>query len=131
MQAAAKPSTMPTLAQMKSASTMPAQSTDTSPRIEKGKRKARPQDEIDALFDATLGKKVKKAELAGAEDGKEETNATHSKECGDDVKSKGDRKSRKRKDREEGGASKDLEDVLGAIRSAPKDKGAKKKKRVH
>ena len=42
------------------------------------------------------------------------------------------KKSKKRKDREEGAADKDLDDVLGAIRSAPKeDKGPKKRKRVH
>ncbi|RPD62032.1 ARM repeat-containing protein [Lentinus tigrinus ALCF2SS1-7] len=94
----------------------------------KGKGK---QDEIDALFDATLGKKVKKAELSTstpeAKPSKEDT-GTPAKSKSD----KGEKKSKKRKDRDEGGTDRDLTDVLGAIRSAPKeDKGPKKRKKAH
>ncbi|PIL36686.1 hypothetical protein GSI_00375 [Ganoderma sinense ZZ0214-1] len=111
-------------------------------RGDKGEHKAGPQNEIDALFDATLGKKVKRADLAGTdkvqesrvEDGAHEEGAKHkhktkSKEQDGDSSKK---KSKKRKDREEAPADKDLDDVLGAIRSAPKeDKGSKRRKRAH
>ncbi|TBU50501.1 ARM repeat-containing protein [Dichomitus squalens] len=114
--------------------TATAQKTDAdADRGGGGKRKAkgsRPQDEIDALFDATLGKKVKKAELASVDKikGKEDVESKSKSKTKD-----GEKKSKKRKDEEEGAAAdKDLSDVLGAIRSAPKDdKGPKKRKRAH
>ena len=109
--------------------------------MEKGKKKAQPQDEIDALFESTLGKAVKKADLAGPGEHKtkdQEDGASKSKSKDKDKlkdrggADKGEKKGKKRKEREEGGADKDLSDVLGAIRSAPKeDKGPKKKKRAH
>ena len=106
-----------------------------------GRRKAssakasRPQDEIDALFDATLGKKVKKAELASAD----KTGTSDKVESPSKSKSKakekekgGDKKSRKRKKGEEGAVEdRDLSDVLGAIRSAPKEDKGPKRKRAH
>ncbi|KAI0334862.1 ARM repeat-containing protein [Cubamyces sp. BRFM 1775] len=100
-----------------------------------GKQKARSQDEIDALFDATLGKKVKKAELASS--AKEQagiaTQSYHTvSERSHEKEKRG--KSKKRKEREDGGdaVDRDLRDVLGAIRAAPKeDKGPKKRKRGH
>ena len=114
-------------------------------RSDKGKHKATPQNEIDALFDATLGKKVKRAELANASADKGQAEDTETDlQKGEEAKRKhksktkeqdGDsskKKSKKRKEREEAAADKDLDDVLGAIRSAPKeDKGPKKRKRVH
>lgn len=105
-----------------------------------GRRKAssakasRPQDEIDALFDATLGKKVKKAELASADktgtgDKVESPSKSKSKAKGE---KDGDKKSRKRKKGEEGAVEdRDLSDVLGAIRSAPKEDKGPKRKRAH
>ncbi|KAI0721971.1 armadillo-type protein [Cerioporus squamosus] len=97
----------------------------------KGKGKAQPQDEIDALFDATLGKRVKKAELGSADKPKAKEETGHAPTKPKDEK--GEKKSKKRKDREEGGgADRELTDVLGAIRSAPKeDKGPKKRKKAH
>ena len=103
-----------------------------------GRRKAsakasRPQDEIDALFDATLGKKVKKAELAsndktGTGDKAESPSKSKAKEKEKD----GDKKSRKRKKGEEDAVEdRDLSDVLGAIRSAPKEDKGPKRKRAH
>ncbi|RDX53030.1 ARM repeat-containing protein [Lentinus brumalis] len=101
--------------------------TKSDKSAKKGKGKARPQDEIDALFDAKLGKKIKKAELATEDKPKEEPVGVKSSKD-----EKGEKKSKKRKDREEGGADRDLADVLGAIRSAPKeDKGPKKRKKAH
>lgn len=112
-------------------------------KAEKGKEekhKAGPQNEIDALFDATLGKKVKRAGLAREgneadagngllEKGAKEKHKSKSKGQDGDLSKK---KSKKRKDREEGATDKELDDVLGAIRSAPKeDKGHKKRKRAH
>ncbi|OBZ71991.1 Nucleolar protein 9 [Grifola frondosa] len=88
----------------------PVPAPDTVEKPSKKKRKTRPEDEIDALFDATVGKKVKKGELGEA--AMLTKQATTGKE---DI-----------------AADKNLKDVLGAIRSAPKDdKGHRKKKRTH
>ena len=90
------------------------------------------QDEIDALFDATLGKKVKKAELStsASKSSKEENDTPRKAKSSRDEK--GDKKNKKRKDRDDGGADRDLTDILGAIRSAPKDdRGSKKRKKAH
>ncbi|KAI0637703.1 ARM repeat-containing protein [Trametes polyzona] len=127
--------------------TSPDQANGDKPKGKsKGKGKGQPQDEIDALFDATLGKKVKKADLAGAapppgpdtgkaksqgaeeEKGAKEPAKEKEKEKGE----KGKGKSKKRKERDGDAGDRDLEDVLGAIRAAPKeDKGPKKRKRGH
>ncbi|KAI8985005.1 ARM repeat-containing protein [Trametes punicea] len=122
-----------------------AESAPSKPVTRKGKTKRKsahqPQDEIDALFDATLGKKVKKAELVSAA----KELAESKEKSGDKVKGskersekeegeKGKAKSKKREVPEEGESAvdKDLKDVLGAIRAAPKeDKGPKKRKRGH
>lgn len=106
----------------------------------KGKGKSKGQDEIDALFDATLGKKTKKAGLASTaaqEDGATEA-ATgkvkkHREGVHDEKVVKGKGKSKKRKERDEGddAEDKDLKDVLGAIRAAPKEDKGPKRKRGH
>ncbi|OSD01821.1 ARM repeat-containing protein [Trametes coccinea BRFM310] len=106
---------------------------DVSPKKAKGKRKGgQPQDEIDALFDATLGKKVKKAELASAAKEVAEPKGDAVEKV-KKVKEKSKGKSKKRKEREEGEdeVDKDLKDVLGAIRAAPKEDKGPKKKRAH
>lgn len=106
----------------------------------KGKGKGKEQDEIDALFDATLGKKTKKAGLASTaaqEDGATEVAAGKAKKHreGDhkEKEAKGKGKSKKRKERDEGddAEDKDLKDVLGAIRAAPKEDKGPKRKRGH
>ena len=86
-------------------------STDPVPSDKKRKRKARPEDEIDALFNAKLGKKTKKAALS-------ETTLTL--DSPSEVVVVKDIASRKE--------DKGLEQVLGAIRLAPKDHGYSKKK---
>lgn len=90
----------------------------------KRKHKGDAEDEIDALFDAKLGKKIKKGGLGRKDEEDHE------------VKSKGEEhdgstKKRKRHAKDEP-ADNDLKDVLGAIKAAPKDDGAhRKKKRAH
>ena len=83
-----------------------------SSKTEKRKRKHRPEDEIDELFDNTLGKKIKRAGLADEEP----------------VKAKS---TEKKKTKAEDIQDKGLKDVLGAIQSAPKgdDRGHSKKKK--
>ena len=78
----------------------------------KKKRKERPGDEIDQLFEDKLGKKVKKGEL------KMETPVK-----APEVEEKHEKKERreKKKRRGEGDDAKVLQDVLGAIKAAPKD----------
>ncbi len=107
----------------------------------KSKGKGREQDEIDALFDATLGKKIKKAGLtstaAAQEDGAAEVVAGKATKHGEgdnkEKEAKGKGKSKKRKERDEGDdvEDKDLRDVLGAIRAAPKEDKGPKRKRGH
>ncbi|KAI0829359.1 ARM repeat-containing protein [Trametes gibbosa] len=129
-------------AQTPSAASKPAIGDAPEPKLDKSQQrrgKGQPQDEIDALFDATLGKKIKKAELASAAQvpervSTEEKAKRHSGE-GREKSEKGKGKSKKRKERDEGEGTvedRDLKDVLGAIRAAPKeDKGPKKKRRAH
>ncbi|KAL1937556.1 hypothetical protein VTO73DRAFT_13051 [Trametes versicolor] len=110
-------------------------------RSHKSKGKGKGQDEIDALFDATLGKKTKKAGLASTapaqEDGATEAAAGKAKKHreGDhkEKEAKGKGKSKKRKERDEGddAEDKDLKDILGAIRAAPKEDKGPKRKRGH
>jgi len=86
-------------------------STEPAPSDKKRKRKARPEDEIDALFNAKLGKRTKKAalsEITSTLDGPSEVIV--------------DKDVAARKE------DKELEQVLGAIRLAPKDHGYSKKK---
>ncbi|KAH9894177.1 ARM repeat-containing protein [Cubamyces lactineus] len=104
----------------------------------KGKQRAQSQDEIDALFNATLGKKVKKAELVSVAKEKIDsvTRNGHAVDGGRHLEREKGRKGKRREERDEGGnavdVDKDLKDVLGAIRAAPKeDKGPKKRKRGH
>ena len=75
----------------------------------KRKRKTQPDDEIDALFEGTLGKKIKKGDLAKPE----ETS-----------------KSKFKQDKHSKITDKSLLDVLGAIRAAPKDDKGPRKKRA-
>lgn len=94
-----------------------AKDPDTSAsKSEKRKRKHRPEDEIDELFDNTLGKKIKRAGLSGE----------------DVIKSKST-PSDKKKSKMEDVQDKGLKDVLGAIQAAPKNderSHGKKKKRA-
>lgn len=77
------------------------------------KRKIRPENEIDQLFEETLGKKIKKAQLdADAFDDAAVKNAddlTNKKQLQAEVKA--------------------LEDVLGAIKAAPKDRHSTNKRK--
>ena len=86
-------------------------STEPAPSDKKRKRKARHEDEIDALFNAKLGKRTKKAALS-------ETTST----LEDPLKVIAVKDIAARRE------DKDLEQVLGAIRLAPKDHGYTKKK---
>ena len=100
----------------------------------RGKQGAQPKDEIDALFDTTLGKKVKRAELASVAKEKPDgvTRGGHAADGGKDLEREKRRKSKKRKEREgsDNAVDRDLKDVLGAIRAAPKaEKGPMKRKR--
>ncbi|KAF8164318.1 armadillo-type protein [Pholiota molesta] len=76
---------------------------------ESRKRKSHPENEIDALFNEKLGKRIKKAALsesAGTTDVSSDAHPVKKEKNGD----------------------KDLQQVLGAIRSAPANDGKKKKK---
>ena len=89
------------------------ETTTTKPALsdKRRKRKARSEDEIDALFDAKLGKRTKKAALS---------ETTVALEGASEVTVVKDVTARK--------GDKELEQVLGAIRLAPKDHGYSKKK---
>jgi len=100
-----------------------ADSTEASANVtgnEKRKRKAEPADEIDALFNARLGKKIKKGGL-GPEDRIKELKEGKEKE---------DDKAMKKGHVRDEVVDKELKDVLGAIKAAPKDDGAHRKKRA-
>lgn len=84
----------------------------------KKKRKARPDDEIDQVFE-TLGKKVKRAEL--------KTGDTDAAAKAEPVKERKKEKKRRRDD--DGAKDRGLEDILGAIRAAPKDEKRHKHKK--
>jgi nucleolar protein 9 len=77
---------------------------------QKRKRESRPLDEIDALFEASLGKRVKKGSLA--------------------VEGADARLQSAQEATTEGVKDGTLLAVLGAIRAAPDDKGRRKKSRV-
>lgn len=81
------------------------------------KRKVRADNEIDQLFEEKLGKKVKKAGLGG--------DAT-SQPAAPKVDGTKDKKRRKGEDE---GKDKDLKDILGAIKAAPKDDKSHKRKK--
>ncbi|KAF7792114.1 hypothetical protein EIP86_003144 [Pleurotus ostreatoroseus] len=85
----------------------------------KRKRKVRPADEIDQLFEEKLGKKVKKAELKS--DAPVKT----------DKGSERDLKKKKKKRRKDEGkeADKGLDVVLGAIKAAPKTEEKRRHKK--
>ena len=88
---------------------------EPTPSNKNRKRKPRPEDEIDALFnDAKLGKRIKKAALS------EDTSMLDS-DPSKVLAVESDFAMRE--------ADKELEQVLGAIRLAPKDDGHSKKKR--
>ena len=89
-------------------------STSTEPALsdKNRKRKARPEDEIDALFNNKLGKKIKKAALS---------QTTSTLDGPSEVIVVKDVAARKE--------DKELDQVLGAIRLAPKDHGYSKKKK--
>lgn len=80
----------------------------TNTKSDKRKRKTRPQDEIDELFEGALGKKIKKADLGSTDRSvRTDTGLLHDKI-----------------------ADKSLMEVLGAIRAAPKEDKAVRKKRA-
>ncbi|KAF9004819.1 armadillo-type protein [Cyathus striatus] len=85
----------------------------------KRKRKSHPEDEIDALFDSALGKRVKKAALGDHVD-------VPKPDAISKTKTEKDEKSKKKERRKDDDG---LQDVLGAIRAAPKDDKSHKKKR--
>ncbi|KAH8105489.1 ARM repeat-containing protein [Cristinia sonorae] len=90
---------------------------DVSPR-KSGKRKRReqPEDEIDQLFSTALGKKTKKAELS----------SEHAAE-----KPAPEKESKSTKAEKGAGRDRVMEDVLGAIKTAPKSEvRSSKKKRL-
>ncbi|KAF9040737.1 armadillo-type protein [Panaeolus papilionaceus] len=114
---AAKPSTSPNVAS-KTQEQKPVKEKETK------KRKIRPEDEIEALFNEKLGKKVKRAALEDTSSPKKAT--SESAPTAEDIKkSKKDRKRAK----EEGKGDKELEQILGAIRAAPKSEGPGHKKK--
>ncbi|KAF8164817.1 armadillo-type protein [Crassisporium funariophilum] len=82
---------------------------EQAPSTDKRKRKSRPEDEIDALFNAKLGKRIRKAALA------ETIPVSQSPVKVEAVKE------------DKGTKDKSLQQVLGAIRSAPKDEAHMKK----
>ena len=86
-------------------------STESALSDKNRKRKARPEDEIDALFNNKLGKKIKKAALS---------QTTSTLDGPSEVIVVKDVAARKE--------DKELDQVLGAIRLAPKDHGYSKKK---
>lgn len=107
-------------------STLASVSTATTKKEKK--RKIRVDNEIDELFDKAIGKKIKRAGLGETEDQK------GSKDNSGESESKGVRGLKKDKDkkRSKGGEAGDkvLEDVMTAIKSAPKDGDRKIKKRT-
>lgn len=92
----------------------------------KRKRKAQPENEIDALFEAKLGKRVKKGELKPVERGGADEKDEQTNNGKVETRMQAERKAKKGKG--EAKEDKDLRDVLGAIMSAPKDAGEKGKK---
>ena len=91
-----------------SASIIKAASDPTPASDKNRKRKSRPEDEIDAVFNTKLGKKIKKAALSEVLDDPSKVPVA--------------------KDIVAREKDKDLEQVLGAIRLAPKDDRQSKKK---
>jgi nucleolar protein 9 len=86
-------------------------SIEPAPSDKKRKRKVRPEDEIDALFNSKLGKRTKKAALSGTTS---PFNRPSEVLLVDGVAARKE--------------DKELEQVLGAIRLAPKEHGYVKKK---
>ncbi|EPT01842.1 hypothetical protein FOMPIDRAFT_1161063 [Fomitopsis schrenkii] len=94
-------------------------------RLNKRKRKSHKEDEIDELFEATLGRKVKKAELKpiATDDADEKSRENKAAQKEGKIEKAGKKSKKGVKD-----ADKDLQDVLGAIKAAPKDDKVKGKK---
>ncbi|CAL1702092.1 unnamed protein product [Somion occarium] len=80
-------------------------------KSQKRRRKDRTEDEIDELFDTTLGKKIKRAGLTDVEPAQVKTKSSEKKKIVEEVRDKG------------------LKDILGAIRAAPKDDRIHSKKK--
>ncbi|KAI0079728.1 ARM repeat-containing protein [Panus rudis PR-1116 ss-1] len=78
------------------------------PQPDQNKRKRHPEDEIDDLFDSTLGKKIKKADL-----GDSANPSPPPKTLTDSI-----------------AADKSLADIIGAIKAAPKGERSNKRKRA-
>ncbi|TFK35011.1 armadillo-type protein [Crucibulum laeve] len=92
-----------------------ATTTPSTESTSKRKRKTRPDDEIEALFDATLGNKIKKAALA----------ADHVPPAAMEPPPPKTKSSKKKRTED-----KELDAVLGAIRAAPKSEEKHGKKRM-
>ena len=88
------------------------------PTRDRGKKRAKPSDEIEELFEKSLGKKVRKAAL-----GEGEKPRPVAKEEGDEERKKS-KKGKRDKDRE-------LDSVMGAIKSAPKHEDGGRPKKKH
>lgn len=84
-----------------------------------GKKRSKPSDEIEELFEKTLGKKIKKAALG--------TEVEKPKGLEEEAGEKG--KKRKKKDSKDRGG--ELDSVLGAIKSAPKHEDGGRPKKKH
>jgi len=88
------------------------------------KKRSKPADEIEELFDKALGRKVKKAAL------EEGAGAPHTTTQVESVIEPEDKKKKKKGKKDETG----LDAVFGAIKSAPKydsERPKKKQKKVH
>ncbi|KAA1466051.1 ARM repeat-containing protein [Dentipellis sp. KUC8613] len=107
------------------AQTKPAEEVVPTEKEKEKKEKAKRKrgDEIDDLFDQTLGKKVKRAALASTAAASEPAPADEEEVAKPSKEEKKKRKGEKGKVRDDG-----LGDVLGAIKAAPKGEEPKRKK---
>lgn len=107
--------------QQATVSSATSQTKAQEPPKDRGKKRSKPSDEIEELFEKTLGKRVKKAAL-GTEVEKPQVAEKAAVEKEEKKKRKKDAKSDK--DRE-------LDSVLGAIKSAPKHEDGGRPKKKH
>ncbi|RDB20532.1 Nucleolar protein 9 [Hypsizygus marmoreus] len=117
---------------------------ESQPRSAKRKRHTQPEDEIDAVFNATLGKRIKKAALGDAapipppkpEEKRPKKEPRMKDELQDglgdiraaDAASIPLSKPEEKRPKKEPRTKDELQDVLGAIRAAPKDEKARRKR---
>jgi len=98
----------------------------TEDEEKKHKKRKAPADEIDALFDEKLGKKVKRAALEGTGSHKTDVKGPKSVPEDDGEKTK---KKKAKKDKSASHKDSDLEQVLNAIGSVPRTEGKNRKKK--